>query len=412
MQPFFWEREGIRLRNFLEEDVETLKRSFSKSEYRMQIEKGIGLPQSTYDVEGFIQVANMRALEERDIYLAVADESDHIVGYTTVTGIDERNGVVSFYVTIFPEYSGHGYGTQVSDVMLTYLFRERRMHRVELQLLEENLSGIALAKKLGFVKEGEKRDQFYSHGKYYDTYLFGMVKKEFEAGFPTENAKNQKENTWNFSKADGYENAQGIEAEQINQTRHLKNPYEFHKNFWHFEDILIRPLKESDCFENRELLYDTASARFYDRDVHLPVDIDELSTKEQGLVRFDGADGRLAFALENEDGEYVGNVQLFSMDEKNGTFSFSFFILTEYRGMGYATKALWVVLHYAFFELRLHKCDSRVDAANMASIQAMKNVGMKVEAIARQTIYYDGQYVDELHLGMVEQDVISDERKR
>ncbi|MEK3767787.1 GNAT family N-acetyltransferase [Paenibacillus sp. FSL R5-0887] len=62
---------------------------------------------------------------------------------------------------------------------------------------------------------------------------------------------------------------------------------------------------------------------------------------------------RLMFTIENLNGEYVGGVNLNSIDEKNGTFSIGVQVDRDHRGKGYGTRAINILLKYAFLELRL-----------------------------------------------------------
>ncbi|WP_254848750.1 GNAT family N-acetyltransferase [Paenibacillus odorifer] len=59
------------------------------------------------------------------------------------------------------------------------------------------------------------------------------------------------------------------------------------------------------------------------------------------------------FTIENLNGEYVGGVNLNSIDEKNGTFSIGVQVDRDHRGKGDGTRAINILLKYAFLELRL-----------------------------------------------------------
>ncbi|WP_405173958.1 GNAT family N-acetyltransferase [Paenibacillus sp. FSL H8-0260] len=59
------------------------------------------------------------------------------------------------------------------------------------------------------------------------------------------------------------------------------------------------------------------------------------------------------FTIENLNGEYVGGVNLNSIDEKNCTFSIGVQVDRDHRGKGYGTRAINILLKYAFLELRL-----------------------------------------------------------
>ncbi|MNJ67598.1 Acetyltransferase (GNAT) family protein [compost metagenome] len=54
--------------------------------------------------------------------------------------------------------------------------------------------------------------------------------------------------------------------------------------------------------------------------------------------------------MEEIGGQSVGGINLNSIDERNGTFSIGIVIDKEYRGMGYGTRAMKILLKYALSE--------------------------------------------------------------
>lgn len=54
------------------------------------------------------------------------------------------------------------------------------------------------------------------------------------------------------------------------------------------------------------------------------------------------------FTIEDLHGENVGGVNLNSIDEKNGTFSIGVQVDKDHRGKGYGTRAITILLKYAF----------------------------------------------------------------
>ncbi|MFK7697763.1 GNAT family N-acetyltransferase [Paenibacillus sp. HJGM_3] len=66
------------------------------------------------------------------------------------------------------------------------------------------------------------------------------------------------------------------------------------------------------------------------------------------------------FTIESLDGENVGGINLNSIDERNGTFSIGIRIDRDHRGKGYGTRAVHILLRFAFFERRLNKFNDSV----------------------------------------------------
>lgn len=65
-----------------------------------------------------------------------------------------------------------------------------------------------------------------------------------------------------------------------------------------------------------------------------------------------------------------------------------------YRGKGYGSDALRVLLRYAFNELNLYRVELTVMAYNTAAIQAYERVGFVREGVKRGAVMRDGQRHD------------------
>src|SRR5579883_14530 len=74
---------------------------------------------------------------------------------------------------------GKGIMTDATRAMVTYLFREREMNRIEICCAAGNLRSIAIPKRLGFLHEGTLRDAEYSNGSFHDLMVFGKIRREW-----------------------------------------------------------------------------------------------------------------------------------------------------------------------------------------------------------------------------------------
>jgi RimJ/RimL family protein N-acetyltransferase len=77
---------------------------------------------------------------------------------------------------------GQGYGHEAMTLVLDFAFRELNLHRVQLTVFEYNERAIALYEKLGFRREGVFREMLHRDGRRYDMYLYGLLRREWEAG--------------------------------------------------------------------------------------------------------------------------------------------------------------------------------------------------------------------------------------
>ena len=378
---YFWKNEKVLLRALKESDADRLYDALCDTALRMQAEGGIALP-VTYDVaEDMIQYAIECTKEGSQLWFAVVDKENRLVGYAILGYINERDGNAQSDVTIFPKYREMGYGKSTYDILLRYAFYERRLHKVNTFIMEGNEQGRKSVLDAGFSLEAHRTDQFYSQGRYFCQDYYGITVEEFE----NPEIRKKSENVL----GDDEENIKNMGMSVKFKSLIAQRPY-----FWMYQNIIVREMTEEDYLKNREIYFLSKDARYYDNDVKLPLVADELTQKEEEHLHFGGDGTRLEFAIVNLEGEYVGNVNLHSIDRKNGTFSVSFYFLSRERKKGYASNAVALIVYYAFNELRLNKLNVCVNEGNEDSARLIQKIGCKPEGIWRENVFYDGKYVN------------------
>ena len=76
-------------------------------------------------------------------------------------------------------FQGKGIITGACRTMITHLFEDCGMNRVEICCAVGNTKSIGVPKRLGFQLEGTLREADFSGGQYHDLHVFGMVKREW-----------------------------------------------------------------------------------------------------------------------------------------------------------------------------------------------------------------------------------------
>lgn len=72
-----------------------------------------------------------------------------------------------------------GYGTEAGQLVIRYGFEQLGLHRIRSEVFSFNERSIRLHKRLGFTREGCRREAVYVNGKYHDEIYFGMLRKEW-----------------------------------------------------------------------------------------------------------------------------------------------------------------------------------------------------------------------------------------
>ncbi|MEA2639888.1 MAG: hypothetical protein QOF51_1282 [Chloroflexota bacterium] len=78
------------------------------------------------------------------------------------------------------DYWGQGYGTDAMRLVLQYLFRDVRLHKVQLSVYDFNTRAVASYRKCGFEVEGVRRNIAYVHGEWCDSIEMAIVSEQFE----------------------------------------------------------------------------------------------------------------------------------------------------------------------------------------------------------------------------------------
>jgi len=182
---------------------------------------------------------------------------------------------------------------------------------------------------------------------------------------------------------------------------------DYSQYFWQDEKIRLRGVQAEDWEDHYVNRFDTPARRLLECAVELPPTVAEARRFTEQYADFASDHHRIMFTIENLQGEPVGGVNLNSIDERNGTFSIGIQIDRDHRGKGYGTRAMRILLKYAFFERRLHKFNDYALEGNEASIRMMKKLGCVQEGVRRQVIYMNGRHMDLILFGLTNDEFIA-----
>jgi RimJ/RimL family protein N-acetyltransferase len=126
--------------------------------------------------------------------------------------------------------------------------------------------------------------------------------------------------------------------------------------------------------------------------------VQEWANKES-LAGFDNQ--TFHFQMEAiENGALVGGIATHDCDSRVGIVSYGLSVMDEFRGKGYASEAICLVLRYYFQELRYQKANVSVYDINEPSKRLHESLGFQVEARLRRSVFTRGELSDLLLFGM------------
>ena len=115
-----------------------------------------------------------------DVLFIIYTNDNIKVGMIGLSKIDTRNRSAEFgRFFISRSYRGKGFGKESLKLILEYSFNHLNLHRIYLNAFEHNDRAINLYTKLGFKKEGIKRDHIYMNGSYNNLICMSILKNEF-----------------------------------------------------------------------------------------------------------------------------------------------------------------------------------------------------------------------------------------
>lgn len=117
-------------------------------------------------------------------FLALSKETNKIIGEVVLNDIDRNNRNASIRVAINKnEDFGKGYGSEALILALNYGYGMLNLHRVELEVIKFNERAIHVYEKIGFKREGVKRQVGYFNHHYYDLIIMSMLEDEFRTKY-------------------------------------------------------------------------------------------------------------------------------------------------------------------------------------------------------------------------------------
>lgn len=113
---------------------------------------------------------------KEDGMLVIVSVNDEIVGhiefFKTVNYLDEYELSYQVYAV---EKRGKGVATEAVNLLMRYLFENKRVNRIRLVIHPDNLASRRLAEKCGFRHEGTARGAWYHQGVHQDVEIYAVL---------------------------------------------------------------------------------------------------------------------------------------------------------------------------------------------------------------------------------------------
>jgi RimJ/RimL family protein N-acetyltransferase len=112
----------------------------------------------------------------------VLDKDQLVVGHVELGSVDKYHRSLRIgRVFVAPDHRRRGIGAHLMRAALAVAFDQLKMHRVELSVFDFNHAAIACYERVGFHREGVRREIFRSSDRYWSEIVMSILAAEWYA---------------------------------------------------------------------------------------------------------------------------------------------------------------------------------------------------------------------------------------
>jgi RimJ/RimL family protein N-acetyltransferase len=164
----------------------------------------------------------------------------------------------------------------------------------------------------------------------------------------------------------------------------------------------MRPIEVSDADIVADWYQQIEDVSIFDRQLPLPINHSEVIALVKSLAADQEKEKCRWFIAETIEGEAVGMAGLEAINLLHGNAIMPIYIAEPWRRSGVGIRMACMIIDLAFKQLRLHRVATLYRADNAASNALLSRLGFKQEGISRQSWFSQGQYFDQLNVGVLE----------
>lgn len=111
-------------------------------------------------------------------FFTICDEKKPI-GLIGISNINKNDKNANLFIMIGEdEYRGKGIGKTAMKRLIDYGFKTLKLYKLKLYVLKENIPAVKLYQSLGFITEGDMKDEVFFKGKFYDLLRMALFQQK------------------------------------------------------------------------------------------------------------------------------------------------------------------------------------------------------------------------------------------
>ncbi|WP_188456043.1 GNAT family N-acetyltransferase [Virgibacillus oceani] len=169
------EGEKVILRPFKDEDFPFLEECLKDKE----VLKLTG-SNADFDKETILDWYNTRNDQTDRLDLAIVDQSQGtLVGEVVVNLYDEKNHSMNFRILIGPRGRNRGLGTEATQLIIDYVFKETTINQLTLSVFAFNPRAKHIYEKVGFVMDSIDENDLEFDGEWIDSINMKLTREKW-----------------------------------------------------------------------------------------------------------------------------------------------------------------------------------------------------------------------------------------
>jgi RimJ/RimL family protein N-acetyltransferase len=137
-------------------------------------------PTTLEEAKKWFEPSSNQGLKDFVAFTIYHKKDEKPIGFVGLNRINWLNRNANTFWTIGEkEYWGRGIAAEASKLLIKYGFTELNLHKIYAGIFTPNKRSFRAAEKIGFKKEAVIKEDLYVDGKYVDTHLFALFKKDW-----------------------------------------------------------------------------------------------------------------------------------------------------------------------------------------------------------------------------------------
>lgn len=134
---------------------------------------------SSYDLQSEEKFIRESWNDQKNLHLAIVGPEDEYLGGISLKNIDHQHKNAEYAIALRKKAIGKNIAIQATKEILSIAFKEKKLHRVYLNVLSDNSRARNFYEKTGFIYEGESKNAVLIKNKFRNLSLYAIFDNNY-----------------------------------------------------------------------------------------------------------------------------------------------------------------------------------------------------------------------------------------